>query len=288
MVKQINPGAITIAEIWQKKDTWPQGKHFDTQMNYPFAIPVLDWMTGKSGMSSGDLGTALRMAFEGLSEHGTLIAQNLFASHDTDRYVSMLHNPGREYDKNNSAMNASPGYRSERPPAATYDLAVMGVAIQAAYVGAPMVYNGDELGMWGADDPDCRKPMPWPDLQMEPEKTDPRGRPRAADDANVDKELHAFYRDAVALHVANPAFKSSDFAVLAADDEKNVVVYSRGAGAEARVVALNRSGAPQTIQFVSPAKEVIFDTSEGKDVKVSRSGDKVELLLPPLTGVVLK
>jgi cyclomaltodextrinase / maltogenic alpha-amylase / neopullulanase len=164
LVKQINPGAITIAEIWQKKDTWPQGKHFDTQMNYPFAIPVLDWMTGKSGMSSGDLGTALRMAFEGLSEHGTLIAQNLYGSHDTDRYVSILHNPGREYDKNNSAMNASPGYLSERPPAATYDLSVMGVAIQAAYVGAPMVYNGDELGMWGADDPDCRKPMPWTDL----------------------------------------------------------------------------------------------------------------------------
>lgn len=27
-----------------------------------------------------------------------------------------------------------------------------------------MVYYGDELGMWGADDPDCRKPTPWPDL----------------------------------------------------------------------------------------------------------------------------
>ena len=32
------------------------------------------------------------------------------------------------------------------------------------YVGAPMIYYGDEVGMWGADDPSCRKPMLWDDL----------------------------------------------------------------------------------------------------------------------------
>ena len=151
-----------------------------------------------------------------------------------------------------------------------------------------MFYYGVEAGIWGGDDPDCRKPMPWPDLQMEPEKTDPRGRPRPSDDANFDKELHAFYREAVALHEANTAFKSPDFAVLAADDEKNVFAFTRGTGADARVVALNRSDESQTVQLASPASQVIFDTNGGKGVKVSRSGEKVELTLPPLTGVVLK
>ena len=32
------------------------------------------------------------------------------------------------------------------------------------YVGAPMIYYGDEVGMWGPDDPSNRKPMLWPDL----------------------------------------------------------------------------------------------------------------------------
>lgn len=183
-VKSINPGAITIAEIWQKKDQWPQGAHFDTQMNYPFAVPVLEWLSAgvpapekpappaqhldkparKQVTTSAELIAALEQAFAGLSEHDMLIAQNLYASHDTDRYVSMLYNPGREYDKDNSAMNASPGYRNSRPTAEIYDLSVLGVAIQTAYLGAPMIYNGDELGVWGADDPDDRKPVPWPDL----------------------------------------------------------------------------------------------------------------------------
>ncbi|MFM8808779.1 MAG: alpha-glucosidase C-terminal domain-containing protein, partial [Chthoniobacterales bacterium] len=92
----------------------------------------------------------------------------------------------------------------------------------------------------------------------------------------------------VRLHEANPAFKSPDFAVLAADDEKNVFVFSRGTGADARVVALNRSNEAQTVQFASPAGKVIFDSNGGKGVKASRSGDKVGLTLPPLTGVVLK
>ena len=34
------------------------------------------------------------------------------------------------------------------------------------YRGAPMIYYGDEVGMWGADDPHDRKPMIWDNLTM--------------------------------------------------------------------------------------------------------------------------
>ena len=43
------------------------------------------------------------------------------------------------------------------------------------YVGAPMIYYGDEAGMWGAGDPDDRMPMIWKDLQYQPQTIDPRG-----------------------------------------------------------------------------------------------------------------
>ena len=42
---------------------------------------------------------------------------------------------------------------------------------QFTYVGAPHIWNGDEVGMWGADDPDERKPMVWSDLRYEDEGT---------------------------------------------------------------------------------------------------------------------
>lgn len=169
LVKSINPGAITIAEIWHDKDGMPQGKYFDTQMNYPFAFCVLDWLNGRDGkgqtVGSTELVKRLEASFGTKNWESRLIAQNLFDSHDTDRFVQMLYNPGREYDRDNSAMNKSKGYKTGRPSEEAFKLSVLGVAIQATYPGSPMVYYGNEYGMWGEDDPDDRKPTAWPDLE---------------------------------------------------------------------------------------------------------------------------
>lgn len=163
LVKSINPAAITIGEIWDRMAKFPQGKYFDTQMHYPFAYPVLDWLGVRPGMKVADLHRRLDEAFGDKPFERRLIAQNLFASHDTDRYVSMLFNPGREYDQRNSILRGEM-YNAGKPPMEYFERSILGVAIQATYIGAPMIYYGDELGMWGADDPDCRKAAPWADL----------------------------------------------------------------------------------------------------------------------------
>jgi glycosidase len=176
LVKQINPQAITIAEIWGDASDWIEAGAFDTQMHYPFAFPVLDWLRNmderKQAVSSEQLSTRLQAAFKD-APHTTLLHQNLFASHDTDRYVNMLWNPGRGYDRDCAEQNgdAKPRekdasyvpYKPGKPPEEIYKLSILGVAMQATYVGSPMVYYGDEIGMWGSDDPTCRKPYPWPD-----------------------------------------------------------------------------------------------------------------------------
>ena len=41
------------------------------------------------------------------------------------------------------------------------------------YRGPRNIWCGDEVGMWGADDPDTRKPMVWNDLKYDDEKTHP-------------------------------------------------------------------------------------------------------------------
>jgi len=156
-------------------------------------------------------------------------------------------------------------------------------------MGAPMFYYGVEVGIWGGHDPDCRKPMPWPDLQMEVEKTDPLGRDSAEDDPNFDEAIHAFYHSAIALHAANAAFKTSDFAVLAADADKNIFVYSRGAGDDLRVVGLNRLNEEQMVRLEGPAGEASFVTQgEPSSILLTGEGNVRLLTLPPLTGAVLK
>ena len=171
-VKAINPEAILVCEVWEDADRYMQGDEFDTQMHYPFAFPTLDWLGNKTGkgeaFGAANLAAALGPAFDNPPQTN-LIHQNLFASHDTDRYASMLFNPGREYDRDNNVQNGDDvkhGYKPGKPDEHAFKLSLVGVAIQATYLGSPMVYYGDEVGMWGADDPTCRKPYPWEDAGL--------------------------------------------------------------------------------------------------------------------------
>jgi glycosidase len=225
---------------------------------------------------------------------------NLTDSHDTDRMASMVVNRNlsesyanaANFDYDEASKNSprrNDRYQVRKPNDDERAIQRLVILFQLTYVGAPMFYYGVEAGIWGGDDPDCRKPMSWPDLKMEMETTDPLGRTRAADDPNFDEALHGFFAEAVALHTGSAAFKSADFAVLAADDAKNVFIFSRGAGDEQRVVALNRSAEAQTVTFNGPGAEVIFTSRGDKaDVKLTVSGEAREITLPPLTGAVLK
>ena len=37
----------------------------------------------------------------------------------------------------------------------------MAVFFQMTYVGVPHIWYGDEIGMMGGNDPDCRRPFNW-------------------------------------------------------------------------------------------------------------------------------
>lgn len=208
-VRSINPQAITIAEIWGKAKGLTDANIFDTQMHYPFAYPVLAWLNNAelerpkpdaSGtlattpVSSTQLAARLEEAFASDPAQTQLVHQNLFASHDTDRYVNMIWNPGRGYNQDNRLQNRDEQprekdatyvpYNAGRPPREVYERSLLGVAIQSTYIGAPMIFYGDEYGMWGANDPTCRKPLPWEDTGA---NEDERMKP--------DSDLRARYRD---------------------------------------------------------------------------------------------
>lgn len=295
----LNPDAITVAEVWNNASEYLKRTGFSATMNYfAFSVPVKAYLIDNS-MTPSAFGRMLDERRGQLPVATQLAMWNLTDSHDTPRLAQMIVNRNRtgqyinaekyDYDEPTTvSARDNAQYELRKPNAEERAIQRLITLFQVTYVGAPMFFYGVEAGIWGGDDPDCRKPMGWPDLQMEAEKTDPRGRPRSEDDANFDAELHAFYGRAIELHDTTPAFRSPEFAVIAADDDRNVFVYSRGGGDETRIVALNRSDRRQTIRFSSPASEVVFDTNGGEGVEIARLGDTVELSLPPLTGVVLK
>lgn len=165
LVKAINPRAVTIGEIWMPADRWIEAGCFDAQMNYPLAMALVEWLRG------GRDGAWLKGRMESIIGGGEaqpdahdLAQMNLLAGHDTERLASMIENPGSEYDSGRGVLGGTPGYRAGRASEATYDRVVLAYALLAALPGSPMVFQGDEWGMTGGDDPECRKPVAWPEL----------------------------------------------------------------------------------------------------------------------------
>jgi glycosidase len=164
------------------------------------------------------------------------------------------------------------------------------VLFQVTYLGAPMVYYGDEAGMWGGDDPCDRMPMVWDDLAYEPQATDPAGRPRPADDVAFDRELHAYYRAAIAMRREQAILRRGSFEPASSDDEAKVFAFRRSLAGRNAYVVFNRGEASRSYAWRMPddasKARVVFATDPEVRVDDSESGGS-HVVLPALSGAVL-
>ncbi|MGD9154606.1 MAG: glycoside hydrolase family 13 protein [Bacillota bacterium] len=134
LVKAINPEAFIVGEIWDDPSAWLQGDTCDAVMNYKWREAVARYFAfGES--SPGHFRDELAELRAELGWERILCAYNLLSSHDTPRFLTVC------------------GGDQQRFLAA--------LAFQFMYPGIPALYYGDEIGMDGAKDPDCRKTMRW-------------------------------------------------------------------------------------------------------------------------------
>lgn len=251
LVREVNPEAYTTAEEWGDSRQYVESGGFNAVMNYhAFAIPLYEWLAAGT-MSAEAFGRALEERTAAYPPEAARALQNLVDSHDTDRIASMLVNGPRRknYDRENSPRGGRQDYAVRAPNERERDLQRIAVVLQATNVGAPMIYYGDEAGMWGGDDPDVRKPMVWPDLTFEAEARDPLGRPRTPDVVAFDHALFDFYRDALALRQQNAALRRGTFTLLAVDSAANTLAYARRDGDAEWVVMVNASDDAQRVRL---------------------------------------
>jgi len=210
VVKAANPEAYIVGEIWSEADRWLQGDQFDGVMNYVFNRACLGFFGGErldtehcpGGFSLQPL-SATRFADAAddmLTRYDwqvSLSQLNLLSSHDMPRFLTLV-----------------------RGDKAALKLATL---FQMTFPGAPCVYYGDEIGMEGGPDPDCRRAFPW-------------------DEARWDHDLLAYVRRAIALRYAHPALRRGRYLRLYADDARGVFAFARQGEAETLVVVLNNNG----------------------------------------------
>ncbi len=304
LVRRINPQAYTSAETWKTPKALVTAGGFSATMNYfGFAIPIKGWLADNH-LTPTRFARQIDARRDALPVASAYAMQNLVDSHDTDRLASMIVNgermpyQGRDADNvefnSNNDLREAPGYLIRRPDERDRAVQRLIVLAQMTYVGAPMIYYGDEAGMWGAHDPDNRQPMVWEDLQYAPQTHDPRSTDGSEEAQPVafDKELYHYYRDAIALRRAHPALCRGDYKLLDADDGADALAFSRTTDKESLVVAINRSAATQTLGLrVPPAvlvkPKIVFTTPGASAAETKASGNTLNVTLPPLTGIVV-
>ncbi len=277
MLRRINPEVYTVTELWEEGEQFLREGGFSATMNYHgFAYPVKGFLVDGT-VPPNKFATMLNERREDYPEAVQEALQNLVDSHDTDRLASMIVNAGRFGDYMNAerydydvgervSPRWNPAVDVRAPTAEEQEVQRLVALMQMTYVGAPMIYYGTEAGMWGADDPDDRKPMVWRDLAYADECADPLGRERECDPVAFDEDLYAFYRDVIALRNEHAALRRGDFRVLMTDDERSLLAFARTLGDEALVVVMNRSDEPQGVRIQKPMGgyyRPVFLTSEG-------------------------
>jgi glycosidase len=244
LVKSINPDAYIVGEIWDPAEEWLDGTAFDAVMNYQFSKIVFQWAGNVTRKSTAtEFVRALGHLRARYPLANTLTLQNLYDSHDTDRWVSRLANPDMSYDAGNRIQDEGVNYNDDRPGPQHYQRMRLMAVLQNTYIGAPMIWYGTEIGMFGADDPHCRMPIWWED----------KG-PFENPEYRIDEGIRTFFRELFQLRTAHPVLRVGEFQVLLTDDAKDVVAFLRWSAdeKEAFAVILNGSNSAQSVRIPAP------------------------------------
>jgi cyclomaltodextrinase len=292
-VKSINNEAYLTAEVIDPIDViepYLQGDEFDAVMNYNFGFACADFILAeKTRISASEFDeklAELRSAFPGGVEY---VQQNLFGSHDANRIGSHAMNAdlGR-YGNWGKWFNISRGsndkYNTAKPTEQALKKQKLFAILQMTYVGAPMIYYGDEVGMWGANDPDCRKPMVWDDLKYQPEIYNPDGSKRSSpEEVKVNNDLLGHYKKLINIRNSHPSLRRGSYKTIKVDDEHEIFGFERKFEGEEVLVFINNSDVKRTTTVLRDGK--YNDLLNGGELKFSASYNLLEI--PAKWGVIL-
>ncbi len=199
-MKQENPDAYVLGEHFFEASQWLQGDQEDGAMNYyGFAHPVRAFLANQDiayhpvRISAEEFDQWLKQARCSIPFANQLAQFNLLDSHDTARFLSLL----------------------------SGDVALMRTAVTLlfTYIGTPCIYYGDEVGMEGGKDPDCRRCFPW-------------------DSTEWNHLLHDHYRRMIRLRKTHPALRRGDIHTLYAGEHS--FVFARTLESDVVITAVNR------------------------------------------------
>jgi glycosidase len=298
-VKEINPESYITGEIlwddWQinrmfNAAPWLQGDAFDGVMNYRFAQAIKKFIADADfQISPRAFADSIEAIKNEYYRDNFYSVQNLFDSHDVDRLSSQIVNPDKWYDHQANPQQYKE-YKVRKPNKTELLKQRLAIGIQMTMPGAPMIYYGDEAGMWGGDDPDCRKPMVWSGIKYDTETADPLGRERKPDPVSFNTELFKWYKNLIGIRKENKELTEGDLDFFYINNGSKVLGYKRIKNNKTIFVILNNDIANKSIEMKLDSKDykgnIITNLIDGKKVNGKDNNYKIDL--QPYQIMILK
>ena len=283
-VKSINPDAYLVGEIWWVK--WPeqlmdpvpyvQGDIFDAVMFYQVYRPARYFFAKTDfEITAEQLVDSLNLQWNRLKKPFVYGMMNTASSHDAPRLLTDFYNPFKY--KVNFKPDADSTFKSGKPDAESYHRLKLYLVHAFTNLGAPHIWNGEEMGMWGGDDPDCRKPLWWPEFTFDPEyRNNFQPGEKVFDEVGFDKEWFDVYKQLARIRNENPVFARGDLEFLTAKGK--LFSYKRFDNKNEIIVLFNLENEDHSFDLEHDGSFIDLLTGEqfsGKSISLASMSSKI-------------
>ncbi len=267
-IKNISSEKLIVGELWHISSDYVNNKEMDIVMNYPFAYNAFEFFIDR--IKPSEFIRKTEELFSSYPKENLFSMQNLFGSHDSSRLSTIIKNPGIKWRESEhfqmSQKYNNPKYNTNGLTKTEKRIRKNMLVMQFTFPGAPMVYYGDEVGLDGANDPDCRKPMLWDDILS---------------DCKIDFKLRGFYKRLISKRNKYSALRNGTFKFISHSDNEKILVYIREDKKNKIVVAFNNSSVKRKIKIFT--KKTTF-----KDVLKNKQFEDKHILLQPYSSVIIE
>lgn len=169
-VKESNPNAIIIGEVWEdasnkiaysKRREYLQGYELDSVMNYPLKDAIIHYIQTEN---AANLLNTVRVLINHYPKQTVDCLMNILGTHDTARILTVL---GGISCSNKEEMAQKSAFLTPKAKEIAIEKLKLATILQYMLPGVPCIYYGDENGAEGHIDPFCRRCFDWEHLNGE-------------------------------------------------------------------------------------------------------------------------
>ncbi len=237
-IKALKKDVVLIGEIFDEASSWLEGDQFDTVLNYPMKEFINDLFAYRS-IDVEIFKMRINSYVMQFNKNVLNSMVNIISTHDTPRFLTLCGGDEKRFE--------------------------LAVVFQFTFPGVPLVYYGDEVGMEGETDPDCRNPMVW-------------------DEGKWNRKLLELYVFLIDIRNKSEALRHGEYRSLCTQGDKGILAYKRESKRDRIVVVMNTKehNAGGTIELGGSFREVKALEALREKELAQVEGCKIKLSLKPL------